>query len=205
MTEATSPLARSALADHLHKGRHGRTVGAAGVNVRERSGVAVASVCARKDKTAELAAKIKARTGLDLPMTPQIAAADHLSFAWTAPGQWLAMADGEDGAIFAADLARDLAGLASVTDQTDGRVILRVSGAHVRDALIKGCMLDLHPTVFQVGDTAMTPVALLNVQITRLPDEASASVFELAAMRSFAINLWHWLESSALEFGLEVG
>lgn len=204
MTEPASFGASSALAGHLHQGRHGRSSGLAGVSVRERTGIAVASIAARKGQAAALTTKIKDRTGLNLPATPRMVAAGHLSFAWTAPGQWFAMADGEDGAAFAAELAQDLSGLASVTDQTDGRVVLRVSGANVRDALAKGCMLDLHPAVFKVGDTAGTPVALLAVQITRLPDEAGVAVFELAAMRSFAVDLWHWLESSAAEFGLEV-
>ncbi len=204
MTEPASLLARSALADHLHKGRHGRSFGVAGVSVRERSGLAIAGIAARKGRAAELVAKIKERTGLDLPATSRMVASGHLSFTWTAPGQWFAMADGEDGTAFAADLAQDLAGLASVTDQTDGRVVLRISGANVRDALAKGCMLDLHPAAFKVGDTATTPIALLNCQITRLPEEAGVAVFELAVMRSFAVSLWHWIESSAAEFGFEV-
>ena len=205
MTEAARSLARSVLAEHLHRGRQGRASGTAGVTVRERTGVAVASIAARKGKSAELSAKIKARTGLELPASPRMVATGHLSFAWSAPGQWFAMADGEDGAAFGDDLALDLSGLASVTDQTDGRVILRVSGTNVRETLAKGCMLDLHPVVFKVADTAITPVALLNVQITRLADDAGAAVFELAVMRSFAASLWHWLEASAAEFGLEVG
>jgi len=204
VTEAPPSLARSALAGYLHKGRQGRTTGTAGVSARERADVAVASIAARKGKTTELSAKIKTRTGLELPTSPRMVTSGHLSFAWSAPGQWFATADGEDGAVFADDLARDLSGLASVTDQSDGRVILRVSGAKVRETLAKGCMLDLHPAVFKVGDTAATPIALLNVQITRLPDDAGASVFEISVMRSFAASLWHWLEASAAEFGLDV-
>jgi methylglutamate dehydrogenase subunit D len=204
VADVVSTIARSALADRLHQGRHGRSGGIAGVTARERTNVAVASIAARKGQAAALIAKIKARTGIELPATPRIAIAGHLSFAWVAPGQWLAMADGEDGASFADDLAGDLAGLAAVTDQTDGRTILRVSGPRVRDTLAKGCMLDLHDKVFKVGDTAITPIALLNTQITRLPDEAGQPVFELAVMRSFAVSFWHWIETSTAEYGLDV-
>lgn len=204
MTEAASPLATSALADHLHKGRHGRASGVAGVSVRERAGIAIASIAARAGKSAELIAKIKARTGLDLPTTPRIVPAGHLSFSWSAPGQWFAIAEGEDGTAFADDLARDLAGLAAVTDQSDGRVVLRVAGSNARDMLAKGCMLDLHRDVFKVGDTAITSMALLTVQITRLADDAGVSVFDLAVMRSFAASLWHWVEISAAEYGLDI-
>lgn len=200
MTELAHPEARSALASVRHVGRHGRTGGEAGVRVRERVNFAVASIAARKGQAAALAAKIKSRTGLELPASPRIVTADHLSFAWSGPQQWLAMADGEDGAAFAADLARDLAGLASVTDQTDGRVVLQLSGPRVRDTLAKGCMLDLHEKVFSVGDTAVVPIATLSGQVTRTGTDS----FEIAVMRSFALNLWHWLESSAAEYGLDV-
>jgi methylglutamate dehydrogenase subunit D len=198
------PGAASALAGHLHKGRHGTTLGNAGVTVLERTGVAVSGIAVRVGQAQALTAKIKARTGLELPSNPKIVASGHLSFVWAGPGQWLAQADGEDGAAFAADLARDLAGLASVTDQSDGRFTLKVSGLKIRDTLAKGCMLDLHDKVFKVGDTAVTPVALLNVQITRLPNVDGAAVFELAVMRSLAISLWHWFELSAAEFGIDV-
>lgn len=204
MTETASQTGRSALAGHLHVGRIGRAGGAPGVTVRERTDVALASITAAKGKAAELAARIKARTAIDLPTTPRALTSDHLTFAWTAPGQWLAQAEGEDGASFAADLARDLAGLAAVTDQTDGRVLLRVAGPKVRDMLAKGCMLDVHPAVFGVGVTAVTQVALLTLQITRQPDADDVAVFDLAVMRSFATSLWHWLESSAAEYGLDV-
>jgi methylglutamate dehydrogenase subunit D len=204
VTEVASTVARSALAERLHPGRHGRTGATAGVSARERTNVAVASIAARKGQAAALTNKIKARTGIELPATPRMAIADHLSFAWTAPGQWLAMADGEDGAAFADDLARDLAGLAAVTDQSDGRTILRATGSHVRNMLAKGCMLDLHDSVFKVGDTAITPIALLTAQITRHPDQGGLPVFELAVMRSFAVSFWHWIETSAAEFGLDV-
>ena len=200
VTEAATITPRSALAGTVSPGRHGRRSGTAGVVARERTGVAVASVAARKGQVTALAEKVKSRTGLDLPSTPRIVTSDHLSFVWTAPGQWLAMADGDDSAIFAADLARDLAGLAAVTDQTDGRVILRLSGPKVRAVLAKGCMLDLHDSVFSVGDTAIAPIALLNTQVTRL----AGDTFEIAVMRSFALSLWHWLEASAAEFGLDV-
>lgn len=204
MADAASPQARSALADVWHKGRQGHADGMAGVRVVERSDVAVASIAARKGQAAALATKIEARTGLVLPVTPRLVAADHLSFTWTAPGQWVAMADGEEGMAFADELVADLGSLAAITDQTDGRTILRLSGTHVREMLAKGCMLDLHDTVFKVGDTAVTPIALITAQITRLGDEGGVAAFELAVMRSFTQSFWHFIEVSSAEFGLDV-
>jgi methylglutamate dehydrogenase subunit D len=82
--------------------------------------------------------------------------------------------------------------------------LLRISGPRVRDMLAKGCMLDLHDRAFKVGDTAVTPIALLNVQISRLPDADGAAVFDLAVTRSYALSLWPWLESASAEFGLTI-
>ncbi len=205
MANKSSLPSLSAFGPFMRRGRHGRATGAAGVTVIERANVAIASVAARKRQTAALAAQVAERTGLDLPVTPRLVTKDHISFLWTAPGQWLAMADGEDGTHFALELAQDLGALAAVTDQTDGRGIVVISGPHVRSVLAKGCMLDLDSRVFKVGDTAITPIALLTTQVTRIPDAAgNVPAFELAIMRSFAGNLWHWLESSSAEFGLQV-
>ena len=200
----TKSPAQSALAAHWHKGRSGEVRGEAGVRIVEIGNVAIASIAVRKGQTDALLTKVKTRTGIDLPMTPRQAISGHLSFTWCAPGQWFAMAEGEDGAVFADDLARDLSGLSSVTDQTDGRTVLRVSGARIRDMLAKGCMLDLHDKVFKVGDTAVTPIALLNTQITRLPDANGAAQFELSVTRSFSVSLLHFLEASSAEFGLQL-
>ncbi len=204
MVETPAILTASALDGIMQPGRYGYPAGKAGVVARERRNVAMASVIARRGQGAALSAKIKARTGLELPVTPRFSGVNHLGFLWMAPGQWMASAEGEAGAIFARELAQDLTGLAAVTDQSDGRVLIRVSGGRVRDMLAKGCMIDLHAGVFNPGSTAITSIALLTVQVTRLPDDTGLPVFELAVMRSFAANLWHWLEGSAAEFGLDV-
>lgn len=204
MVEAPAILPSSPFDGVMQPGRYGHAGGTAGVAARERRNVAMASIIARRGQHAALNAKIKARAGLDLPATPRFVGVNHLGFLWLAPGQWIASAEGEVGAVFASELAQDLAGLASVTDQSDGRVLLRVSGPRVRDMLAKGCMIDLHPSVFKIGDTAITSIALLTVQVTRLPDDAGLAVFEISVMRSFSANLWHWLESSAAEFGLDI-
>jgi sarcosine oxidase gamma subunit len=138
--------------------------------VRERTGVAVASIAARKGQVTALAEKVKSRTGLDLPSTPRIVTSDHLSFVWTAPGQWQAMADGDDSAIFAADLARDWRAGRSPAEQTAASSALC---GEVRQCC-RGCMLDLHDSVFSVGDTAIAPIAF-STQIPASPATPSKS------------------------------
>ncbi|MFM7704444.1 MAG: sarcosine oxidase subunit gamma family protein, partial [Rubrivivax sp.] len=89
---------------------------------------------------------------------------------------------------------------AGVIDQASGLYALQLTGPAVRRTLAKGLGLDLHPRAFAVGETALTLLAHQHVQLTRTDEDA----FELVAPRSTAHDLWHWLEASAAEFGLEV-
>ena len=87
----------------------------------------------------------------------------------------------------------------SVTDQTGGQTIIRISGPSARDLLAKGCTLDLHPTVFGPGRCAQTMVAKAMATIVYIDD---APTFDLMVRRSFAEYLRVWLQDAALEYGL---
>nr|WP_256515431.1 sarcosine oxidase subunit gamma family protein [Alsobacter ponti] len=188
-------------------GRHGRAEGPAGVVVEELRGLALATVIARKGRAADLAAACRASFGVEPASTPRRTAKDGLAVVWSGPGQWLAVAEkghpltagGADG--LADALRGALAGLASVTDQSDARGALRLSGPRVRDALAKGLALDLHPRAFRPGDAASTWCALIDVQLWQVD---AAPTYDLLVARGFAGSFWHWLEASAAEFGLEV-
>ena len=98
-------------------------------------------------------------------------------------------------------LAEPLGDLAAIVDQSHARILLRISGPRVRDALAKGVAIDLHPSAFRTGDTAMTSIAHIDVQLWQ-DDEAPSYVFSVP--RSLAESFWHWLEASAAEHGLEL-
>jgi sarcosine oxidase subunit gamma len=182
--------------------RFGRPEGEPGVTVRPRDDLALARLIARKGRTDDLAAAIRSRTGLDLPTTPKRVGQGDLAFVWSGPGQWLAVA--EDGRDLARELNDAIGAFASVSDQSDGLAVLRVSGPQARDALIKGIGLDLHPRAFGPSDAAVTVIAHVGAQLWQLDDRPT---YEIAVYRSFAGSLWRWLEASAAEFGcaVEVG
>jgi methylglutamate dehydrogenase subunit D len=165
-------LRQSAWVGLLPAGRTGRAVGPPGVTVSPRDHLGLATVMARNGGA--------------------------LSLVWAGPEQWLAVS--HDRSI-ARRLADDLAGLASVADQSDGRAVLRIGGPRARAALAKGCPLDLHPRAFGPGDTAVTAIAHVGVQLWQLDD---APTYELAVPRSMAKSFWTWLSASAAEFGLAV-
>ena len=179
--------------------RSGRAEGEPGVTVRPRDGLALARVIARKGRADDLAAAIRSRYGLDLPVTPKRVTQGGLAVIWSGPGQWLAVA--EDGRDLALELSKAIGAFAAVSDQSDGLAVLRVSGPRARDALIKGVGLDLHPRAFGPGDAAVTVIAHVGAQLWQLDDRPT---YEIAAYRSFAGSLWRWLEASAAEFGCAV-
>ena len=81
---------------------------------------------------------------------------------WSGPSQWLAWSatpgmPANSPPIWPASRA--------VTDQTDARAVLQLLGARVRDVLAKGCPVDLHPRAFRRGDTIITAIGGIGVQI----------------------------------------
>ena len=192
--------ARAPLAGFARPGRFGADTPKPGLLIEERTGLALATMIARRGKERDLKSAVAEAYGLDLPARPQVASKDGVAFAGIGVGQWFVVAGpGEAG--FVRRLRSRLAGLASIADQSDGRVVLRLRGDCVRDVLAKGVPLDLHPTRFKTGDVASTLVAHIGVQIEQLDDQPT---FQLMAFRSLAGSLWSWLTNSAAEFGCEV-
>lgn len=183
------------------RGRFG-TVGArAGLIIEERTDLALASVIARRGRERDLKDAIGNAFAIELPEGPRVARNGAVSFAGIGHHRWFAAAENAADTDFVARLQERLAGLASIADQTDGRVVLRLRGNRVRDVLAKGIPLDLHHRSFKTGDVASTVVTYVGVQIEQLDD---APTFQLMAFRSFAGSLWSWLAKSAAEFGYEV-
>jgi sarcosine oxidase subunit gamma len=183
----------------------GRYATAAGVEpqiiIAERPNLIVAQLSAFRGKREDVANAVFAITGLELPDRPKRAAAIGLNLIGIAPSQWLAIADGAEGRAVLSRLSAALSGLASVVDQSDAKAILRVSGPRLREALAKGCSLDLHPRAFTPQDAATTQMALIPCQLWQLDE---APTFELAVPLSYARSFWSWLTASAAEFGYEV-
>jgi methylglutamate dehydrogenase subunit D len=192
---------RPALAGILKPGRHGAAEGPPGVALAERTGLQIASLAARKGQDEALAAAIRASWGLDLPASPRRVGDARLSLLWSGAGQFLAVAEGWDGDL-ERSLRERLRHLAAITDQSHGRVVLRLAGARARDVLAKGVPIDLHPSVFRPGDTAMTLAGHIGVQIWQVDDQPT---YDISAFRGFAGSLYGWLVEAGAEYGIDVG
>jgi methylglutamate dehydrogenase subunit D len=194
-------LARAPLNGLARPGLFGAATSKSGLVMKERTDLALATVSARRGIEHDLKRAIVSAYGLDLPDGPRIASKNGVSFAGVGVGQWFAGAEPSIGTDFVSKLRERLVGLASVADQSDGRVVLCLSGDRVRDVLAKGVPIDLHPLCFKTGDVTSTSVAYIGVQLQQLDDRPT---FQLMAFRSHAGSLWSWLTRSAAEFGYEV-
>ena len=163
---------RSALHGFALPGRHG--AGTAGLLIEERTDLSFASVIAKRGKRDQLVSAVETAYGVALPKGPRRVTRGSVTFAGTGPDQWIASAEGPEAQNFAARVRGRIGLFAAVSDQTDARLVLRLSGPKVREVLAKGVPLDLHPKAFKPGDVATTLVAYIGVQIDRIDEHLPA-------------------------------
>jgi heterotetrameric sarcosine oxidase gamma subunit len=196
MADLAERFPLSGIAEPGHYGADWTT----GLVIEERTDIAVASVIAKLGRRSALTNAVNAAFGVSLPEGPRRDAQGAFAFSGVGRDQWIASAEGEEAAGFAARARARIGPFALVADQSDARLVLRLSGPHVRDVLAKGVPVDLHPQAFKPGDVANTVVGYINTQIDMIDD----ATFQLAAPRSMAGSFWSLLSASAAEFGYDV-
>lgn len=170
----------SPLADVAVQGRFGADKGAPGVTLSVRHPLSIVTVIARKGKAKAMAEALSGYHAL-----------------WAGPDQYFVLAVGRgEGALYA-ELAAALSGVASLSDQSHGRVVIRIEGAKARAVLAKGTPVDLHPAEFPVGKSALTQMAHVGVHLTRSAEDS----YDLSVFRGFSESFWEWLTEQAEEFG----
>jgi sarcosine oxidase subunit gamma len=179
-----------------------RIGGAAGVIAQDRDGLGLATIILRRGKLETLAQRIREHYDIEIPRRSVRASARGVAFLGLGPDSWLGSSE-HGGNAFAVSLRAALGPIASVSDQSDGYAVLRLSGSKVRETLAKLIPVDLHPRAFLPGDVASTVASHIGVTLWRLDDALDGSpVFEIAMFRSLATDFWHSLSESAAEFGL---
>lgn len=173
----------SPLRDVAVQGRFGASKAAPGVTFLVRHPMSIVTVIARAGQGAATAAALQGYTA-----------------QWAGPDQYFVLAEGRgEGALYR-DLKAKLAGIASVSDQSHGRVIIRLAGPKARAVLAKGTPVDLHPDAFPVGKSALTQMAHVGIHMTRV----GADAYDLSVFRGFAESYWEWITEQAEEFGYQV-
>ncbi|MGE0238947.1 MAG: sarcosine oxidase subunit gamma [Parvibaculaceae bacterium] len=201
MPKGSSAIQRvSPLADIAVQGRFGADKGAPGVTLAVRHPMSIVTVIARKGQSAALGKALAAAYDCALPGVGESTGTPSLSFHWCGADQYYAIAEGKGDGAFYRDLKSRLEGLASCSDQSHGRVILRIAGPKARALLAKGTPIDLHSSAFGPGRSAVTQMAHLGVHLVQTAEDA----FELSVFRGFSENFWEWLTEQAEEFGYQV-
>ena len=176
----------SALQAVAIQGRFGADKGVPGVTLSVVHPLAIAMVIARKGKSKALK---------DFLQTLK-----SVSLLWAGPDQYFVQSAVKSEAALYTELKTKLANIASVTDQSHGRLTIRISGVKARAVLAKGTPIDLHDDEFPLGKSALTQMAHVGVHLTRTgKDEFTLSVF-----RGFSESFWEWLTSQSAEFGYQV-
>ena len=173
----------SPLADVTVQGRFGADKGAPGVSFSVRHPLSIVTVIARKGQGKAVAEALR-------PHAPR----------WAGPEQYFVVAEGRGEAALYRELKTALEGIASVSDQSHGRVIIRIEGPKARHVLAKGTPVDLHKDEFPLGKSALTQMAHAGVHLTRTGEDA----FELSMFRGFSESFWEWITEQAEEYGYQV-
>jgi methylglutamate dehydrogenase subunit D len=176
----------SALQSTAIQGRFGADKGALGVTLSVVHPLAIATVIARNGKSKALKDALATLKSVDV--------------FWAGPDQYFVQSTTKSETALYTELKTKLANIASITDQSHGRVTIRISGPKARAVLAKGTPIDLHDDEFPIGKSALTQMAHVGVHLTRTgKDEFTVSVF-----RGFSESFWEWLTSQAAEFGYQV-
>ena len=166
-------------------------------SVRTLTAPAIALVTARKGQAHAAATAAAQALGAALPNTPRIVYGNDIALLWCGPERWLLLAPEERAAAaggIEALLEPVFADTASVTDQSGSRVLLDVAGNRARELLSRTLPLDLHPSVFGPGHTALCRAHYVSLQLWQASAEER---FVLALPRSHAAGFRHWLVGAA--------
>ncbi|HEX2580651.1 MAG TPA: sarcosine oxidase subunit gamma family protein [Dongiaceae bacterium] len=134
---------------------------------------------------------VRGATGLALPAANRVMRGGERYLFWMGPNEyWLIAAEAERD-VLQASLTGAFAPLfAAVTDISESRTLMVLTGARAREVLARGISLDLDPRRFAVDDCAQTSFARVNVLLHRMAGEE----FHLTVLNSYADYLWRLLE-----------
>jgi heterotetrameric sarcosine oxidase gamma subunit len=98
-------------------------------------------------------------------------------------------------------LRTELSDLASVTELSNARTVIRVQGPHAVSVLAQGVSLDLSDLAFPPGGFAQTRCGPFAVLLSR---DRSGDRWDLMVHRSYAVSLWEWLLNAGASVGVQV-
>ena len=148
---------------------------------------------------AEFMSAISSSLGCELPLEANTYVAHaSLIILWLSYDEWMIVTPGNQLSLVMTKLSNALTNVVSaVTDVSGGNTIIEISGSSAIALLQKATPLDIHQSVFTVGECAQTVIAHSNGTIYKTDDKPT---FRLLVRRSFADYLGLWIIDAAREF-----
>jgi sarcosine oxidase subunit gamma len=146
---------------------------------------------------------VKNATGVDLPVVANtVAQAGDVRILWLGPNEWWVVGTDARRQSLIDGLRQAFAGQhTNVTDVSESRTVITMSGPASRDVLARGISLDLHPRAFGPGQCAQTSLSRANVLLHQTDN---APTYEIYVLKSFSDYLWRWIGLIAEDFGMTV-
>ncbi len=119
------------------------------------------------------------------PVTSGFVQSGDVTLSCIAPKTWLAAAPRGTG--LAARLAKDLAGLAAITDQSDQHIFFSIAGPAALETLSRVVPINLD--AFAPGGVALTRAGHIHVRLWSI----AAQSYEISVARSYGEDLIHAL------------
>jgi len=137
-------------------------------------------------------------TGAALPLSANtVSVSEAYTICWLGPDEWLIHSRQPQMPVLEAAFGSLAASqFVSSVDVGSGYTIFEISGMRAREVLQKGCPLDLHPQVLQVGHCAQSHYFKAGVLLKPI----SPNSYELVVRRSFADYFYRIMLTAAEEF-----
>jgi sarcosine oxidase subunit gamma len=148
-------------------------------------------------------AAVKSATGCDLPHSANtVAMAGDVRILWLGPDEWWVVGTDARRAGLIDGLRSAFAGQhTNVTDVSESRTVITMTGPASRDVLARGISNDLHPRAFGPGQCAQTSLSRTNVLLHQTDNAPS---YEIYVLKSFSDYLWRWIGLIAEDYGMTV-
>jgi sarcosine oxidase subunit gamma len=140
---------------------------------------------------------LAARRGHALAEHGRIIPARDMLVLCVRPQRWLMLSAPVGAGIATARWQEACAGVAAAVDLSSAVLALHVDGPNAREALARGCRLDLDAAAFAPGTAAATVMAQVSVTIAAMP-----SGFLLLTPATTGRHFCEWLSAAARPFGL---
>ncbi len=174
----------------------------AGIVLGESAHRAIINIRGDADDGAFTAA-VKNATGCELPLAANtVATAGDVRILWLGPNEWWVVGTDARRAGLIEGLRSAFAGQhTNVTDVSESRTVITMTGPASREVLARGISNDLHPRAFGPGQCLQTSLSRTNVLLHQVDNAPS---YEIYVLKSFADYLWRWIGLIAEDFGRSV-